>query len=218
MTAPTTEAYLKPRRVVRFGKNKFAEFSAVHEQEYRKACEDQGVKYGHCFCTCGGTTAISKRTDPQSHRVRGFPARYIPGHKGKRDFFPYTAEDCGYASACWIWQGTLNADGYGEFSVSSKRKLAHRVIYERHRGAIPEGLDIDHLCKVHSCVNPDHLEAVTNKENIRRGEKTKLNAEKVRLIREMRATGLSGYKIAAAIGVGNAIVYQVINGTRWADV
>lgn len=70
---------------------------------------------------------------------------------------------------CWIWVGTLTAKGYGRFTRGRKmRERAHRWAYEYFVGPIPEGLTIDHLCKVKACVNPQHLEAVTSEENIAR--------------------------------------------------
>lgn len=67
---------------------------------------------------------------------------------------------------CWLWTAKITKGGYG--SVSGKSLLAHRVSYATYKGAIPKGLVIDHLCRVKSCINPDHLEAVTQKENLRR--------------------------------------------------
>jgi hypothetical protein len=72
-------------------------------------------------------------------------------------------------SGCWLWTGTLN-DGYGVVRVNRKSKKAHRVVFERARGPISAGLTLDHLCRVRSCVNPDHLEPVTNRVNCLRGE------------------------------------------------
>lgn len=66
---------------------------------------------------------------------------------------------------CWEWTGTLDKDGYGMHS----RGLAHRVAWMLLRGEIPEGLELDHLCRNRSCVNPDHLEPVTHQENLNRG-------------------------------------------------
>lgn len=73
-------------------------------------------------------------------------------------------------SGCWIWIGTRSASGYGKFSVGGIKQYAHRWSYEYHVGDIPEGLHIDHLCRVRECVNPEHLEPVTPKENYRRGQ------------------------------------------------
>lgn len=66
---------------------------------------------------------------------------------------------------CWEWTGPKTAGGYGLFAQTS----AHRAVYERLRGPIPEGLDLDHLCRNRGCVNPAHMEPVTRSENLRRG-------------------------------------------------
>ena len=70
-------------------------------------------------------------------------------------------------SGCWLWTGAATA-GYGAFWAAPKMVKAHRFSYELHCGAIPEGKTIDHLCRVRFCVNPQHLEAVTRGENVRR--------------------------------------------------
>jgi len=73
-------------------------------------------------------------------------------------------------SGCWLWAASLSRDGYGQFAPKRNALAgAHRYSYELHVGPIPKGLEIDHLCRVRSCVNPDHLEPVTPKENILRG-------------------------------------------------
>jgi hypothetical protein len=69
---------------------------------------------------------------------------------------------------CWLWQGSIGMCGYGRFKHQGKLVRAHRFSYEHHVGPIPDGLQIDHLCFIRRCVNPDHLEPVTAKENFRR--------------------------------------------------
>jgi hypothetical protein len=70
---------------------------------------------------------------------------------------------------CWEWSGVLLANGYAIFQTNGTRVLAHRYSYELHVGPIPDGLVIDHLCRNKKCVNPEHLEPVTQAENARRG-------------------------------------------------
>lgn len=69
---------------------------------------------------------------------------------------------------CWRWTGALDPDGYGQVSVAGKTKQAHFASWEAVNGPVPEGHELDHLCRVRCCVNPDHLEAVTHSENVRR--------------------------------------------------
>lgn len=75
--------------------------------------------------------------------------------------------------SCWIWTGYVNPAGYGQVSTggrAGRMKLVHRVVYELMIGPIPDGLVLDHLCRNRVCVNPAHLEPVTNRENTLRGE------------------------------------------------
>ena len=70
---------------------------------------------------------------------------------------------------CWLWQASLDKHGYGQVNIGRKIYRSHRVSYSLIKGDIPKGLDLDHLCRVRSCVNPDHLEAVTRSVNLKRG-------------------------------------------------
>lgn len=70
---------------------------------------------------------------------------------------------------CWLWLGIRLPIGYGRMYKDNRRVRAHRIAYELLIGPIPEGLELDHLCRNHSCVNPRHLEPVTHKENCLRG-------------------------------------------------
>lgn len=74
-------------------------------------------------------------------------------------------------SSCIVWVGATNTVGYGVVQIDGERHLAHRVAYEAAYGPIPQGLVIDHLCRVRNCVKPEHLEAVTTAENLRRGRR-----------------------------------------------
>lgn len=76
----------------------------------------------------------------------------------------YIVED---SNGCWLWQGWTRR-GYGATSDSGRKVSAHRASYEFFVGPIPEGLHLDHLCRVTQCVNPAHLEPVTPAENVRR--------------------------------------------------
>lgn len=82
-------------------------------------------------------------------------------------------EDRGYTTACSIFTGALN-DGYAVVWIGSRTDQsarvvsAHRVVWEHFNGPVPDGLELDHLCRQRACCNPEHLEAVTKSENIRR--------------------------------------------------
>lgn len=76
----------------------------------------------------------------------------------------YTKSD-----GCWTWRGCLHSSGYGSFYMGRQKVSAHRLAFVIHNGEIPDGLVIDHLCRNRSCVNPEHLEAVTQSRNVRRG-------------------------------------------------
>lgn len=77
------------------------------------------------------------------------------------------------ATGCWLWTAKTGKGGYGyigEGRTGGRTLLAHRVSYELHIGPIPQGLSLDHLCRTRHCVNPEHLEAVTIRENTLRGD------------------------------------------------
>lgn len=76
---------------------------------------------------------------------------------------------------CFNWVGCLSKNGYGRFNLNGKMVRTHRLSYKLYRGEIPQGLEIDHLCRNRKCCNPEHLEAVTRKENVLRGETGKHN-------------------------------------------
>jgi HNH endonuclease len=82
---------------------------------------------------------------------------------------------------CLLWQGRVSRDGYGRISVDGRTRQVHRVTWELFNGPIPEGLEPDHLCRVRRCAAPDHLELVTHRENMLRGQTiAAFNAAKTR--------------------------------------
>lgn len=97
---------------------------------------------------------------------------------------------------CWIWTGTLLHNGYGQFGVDGGYVLAHRWSYEYFNGIIPDGHDCHHRCYNRSCVNPNHLTPLTNKDNVLDGNgPTAINARKTHCIRGHQ---LDGYNLVVS--------------------
>lgn len=124
------------------------------------------------------------------------------------------------ATGCWLWSGSISSTGYGTQYIhrSSGRHtlLAHRWMYERKVGPIPEGLDIDHLCQTKRCVNPDHLEPVLPSVNCQRGPKAKLTTDEVADIRAAYAMGAATQvELGRHYGVHSATVSRIVRGERW---
>lgn len=107
--------------------------------------------------SCGAPT-----THKRWKKCQKYECRY--GSLRER-FFKYLS----ITTSCWLWAGAVNKAGYGIIAYKRNCYLAHRVSFEMFVGPIPQGLQLDHLCRVHNCVNPDHLDIVTKAENQRRG-------------------------------------------------
>jgi HNH endonuclease len=86
--------------------------------------------------------------------------------------------------SCWLWSGAIDAGGYARLFFQGKKRFAHRLSYEYFVGKIPDGMVSDHLCRNTWCVNPAHIEIVTQKENVLRGfAPTAVNSRKTCCIR-----------------------------------
>ena len=113
---------------------------------------------------------------------------------------------------CWFWKGA-RANGYGYVRWKGKVEPAHRVVYRILRGPIPEGKELDHLCRNRPCVNPDHLESVTSKQNTLRGEgATAKNARKTHCKHGHRFTRANTYIIPSTGHRQCNICYRRITG------
>jgi len=115
---------------------------------------------------------------------------------------------------CWVWLGA-KTHGYGTIGVKRKTRYAHIYFYEQSGGCLPDGYELDHLCRNTLCVNPDHMEAVTHAENNRRGRSTKLTKHQVEEIRSLVKSGLNQGDIAKRFGIHNSHVSRIAAGKVW---
>lgn len=114
---------------------------------------------------------------------------------------------------CWLWQGAITPQGYGTATLGRRPVPAHRLTWRIFEGPIPDGLQLDHLCRVRRCVNPDHLEPVTGAENVRRGDVTKITREIAEIIRRSDERGVL---LASRYGISEQQVCNIRKGRVWA--
>ena len=128
---------------------------------------------------------------------------------------------------CWEWQAGKFSQGYGQFSVGAKNKLAHRVSYELAHGPIPEGLVVRHKCDNPCCVNPDHLELGTHENNMddraSRGRGAKGEAQggaklTEDVVRAIRLDGRLQVEIAASYGISQITVSRIKRRSSWSHI
>jgi hypothetical protein len=122
-------------------------------------------------------------------------------------------------AGCILWTAN-KPNGYGQICDGTQRQpsLAHRVAWVMAGRKIPDGYQLDHLCRRPSCVNVDHLEPVTCAENVRRGRSARLTIQQVMALRQMAAAGgVSQAAIAGRYGISQSSVSLIARGLRWAD-
>jgi len=176
----------------------------------RKGYEPLDVPYGYCHCGCGNKTSIAKENLPRLGHVKGEPVRYIAGHHAKRTDPLYQVDP---ETGCWVWQRN-HCNRYGSDYTGGKSRSAHRMIYEQFVGEIPPGMVLDHICRNTYCVNPDHLEVVTQTENIRRGKGTKLNVAAAMQIRK-EPMSKTHVELARIYGVSRTTISYIRKGKSW---
>lgn len=172
---------------------------------------------GLCGCGCGGVTPLA----PYCHKGRGWtrgePIRFIYGHFARTTIKQtYTVDP---VTGCWLYDGFVSDKGYpGQvWGIDGKKAAAHVVFYERKHGPVPPGFQLDHLCRVRRCVNPDHLEPVPCAINVRRGLLAKLTAADVAIIRA--AGGATTTELVAAFGVSPSTIREIRNSRRtWREI
>lgn len=121
-------------------------------------------------------------------------------------------------TGCWVFENKLEHNGYGRICINYKRIRAHRYFYEKYKGLIKKGLMLDHLCRNRACVNPEHLEQVSCVENIHRGERCKLNKQKIIEIRTKYNNGETQTYLSKIFGVGQDEISRIVNFKRWKTI
>lgn len=173
---------------------------------------------GYCQCGCGVRTRIATRNKANRGHVKGFPIRYLVGHGSRLSPVEYLEKDTGYKSPCWLWQRSLRPNGYGQIPINGTPRYAHIVYFERKHGAVPRGKMLDHLCRIRKCVNPDHMEAVSNQANAQRGSRAKLSPDAVRMMRELKKQGASNVGLAKIFGVCASTAHYACSSQTWDNV
>ncbi len=170
---------------------------------------------GLCECGCGEKTSLAPQTHEGKGWVKGKPLRFVRGHANKgrrmhgREDYKVNPE-----TGCWEWLGGTSR-GYGWGRFDGANRVVHIYYYERLVGPVPSGLQLDHLCRNRRCCNPDHLEPVTQIENLRRGAGTKLKKEDVE---EILVSDETHAALGRHFGVTDSAIRRIREGKNWKDV
>lgn len=211
----------------RFGRNgRFLDITpqSVEEEIKRRELEEKPAilppnPSGLCMCGCGRRVPMATRDNRTRGIKKGEYVRYLPGHHPNG----WELSDNRYVidqnSGCWIWQRSKTPEGYPKLMrVDGIRYAPHRYYYQQKYGPIPDDYPLDHLCKNRSCVNPDHLQPVTQTENTRRSGIAKLTTKDAANIKAMFFQGYSKRRLARMFGVASTTIADIVNGVTWKDV
>lgn len=118
------------------------------------------------------------------------------------------------SNGCWLWLLARKPSGYGLIGRVKGRtaRLAHKASYLAFVGDYDQSLQLDHTCKVPECVNPEHLEPVSQTENVHRSKATKLSAKDITSIRQ---SSLGQYQLAELFNVGQSHISRIKNNEVW---
>ena len=171
------------------------------------------VPFGYCHCGCGQKTPIATETHSHWGRVKGQPIKCVPGHKAKANRTYTVDPDTG----CWNWP-MLRQDGYSDrITRNGQRYCAYVWFYIEAKGPVPAGMVIDHTCHNRACVNPHHLEAVSQQVNVQRGGIAKVTPEQVREIRALKGK-VPSYKVGPRYGISPISVYLIWQRKTWGNI
>jgi len=169
-----------------------------------------------CECGCGERTNLAPQTVIAKGWIKGESMRFIKGHQCRLSPVEYLEQDMGYETPCWVWQRSIAPSGYGGVRVAGKTRTAHSVYYERVNGPVPVGTELDHLCRVRSCCNPAHLEAVPHTINARRGARTILSVFEVRDIKRLLGQ-IPQWRLARQFCVSPGAIADISAGRTWKE-
>jgi hypothetical protein len=170
------------------------------------------IPHGECHCGCGQRTTLALCTRDDRGWIKGEPTRFVLGHQARKRVRYVEVPKENFATPCWLWQLSCFHDGYGALWKGGRMCKAHRVYYEEQKGPVPDGTELDHLCRERQCVNPDHLEPVSHFENCRRGSNTKLTASSVA---DIRSSSDTQRVLARRYGVTQGHISRIKGGQTW---
>jgi hypothetical protein len=153
---------------------------------------------------------VADKNNKARGHVKGQPRRFVVGHGTRKSPVEYLVDE---GTDCWVWQMHKNNKGYGVLKREGKRRYAHIVNYEKINGPVPEGLELDHICRNRACVNPSHLEAVTHQINQRRA--AKLTVDQVKEIKDLNSKGIGYRRLAKMFNVHRSTICHLVTERIW---